>query len=116
MSELKQLQKALEKMGSGYIKKSAGQPLTKVERAIAITKASQTPEGQIIAKRICQLEGQRAIRKSMGIEIEDDITDRMKELEREHAALQQKLRSLRSRRGQAGSGSDDEWSSMFQEV
>lgn len=116
MSELKELQNALLHVGSGIVQKSVGS-MTKVEKAHAITEASKTPTGQIIAKRIIQLERQRAVRKAMGLEDADDLFDKIKENEREHAQLVQQLKAARARQGNARSDEDeDEWSAMFSEV
>ena len=74
MSELEQCMNALESIGKSFIEKSATYPNNKVARARRICKAIQTPAGAILAKRILQLQRQRAMQmvacgpteKSMG--------------------------------------------------
>lgn len=115
MSELVELRKALLVLGRTSIRKSAREPLSRVEEAIAITKATETPAGSRIAKRIIQLERQAAVRKQFGMPNEDDLYEKIKENEREHAQLVQQLRVARGGKGRA-SDDDDEWSAQFSEA
>ena len=127
MSELEQCYKALESIGNSMVLKSDnGRPRSaKIEKAMRITRAAQTHDGQILAKRIIQLERQRAaqqafgpIMKSMGLpeheedewssmfskcDDEDDDEDalrvRLRELEDEEREIVQRIREKHIWRG-----------------
>jgi hypothetical protein len=65
MSELKKCLNALEAMSSPEVRKSiSGQHLSQGDaRAILIAKASETPAGAVLARRILRLE-QQAVQKA----------------------------------------------------
>lgn len=120
MSELERCMNALEKIGKSYVQKSATYQSPKVARARAITKATQTPEGAAIARRVIQLQRQEVVRKmyapvikSMGLDreesredewssmfskadSEEDLLERLKELADEKADI---IRQIREKRG-----------------
>ncbi|OPY55271.1 MAG: hypothetical protein A4E48_00125 [Methanosaeta sp. PtaU1.Bin060] len=58
MSELEECRKALEEIAKSYVEKSAGQS-AKAAQAVAIAKATRTPQGAALARRIIQLERQQ---------------------------------------------------------
>lgn len=92
MSELERCMNALEKIGKSYIQKSATYQSPKVARARAIAKATQTPEGAILAKRVIQLERQRSIRKSLGME--DPESESLQKIENLQAEKLEIIRSI----------------------
>ena len=66
MSELERCMNALEKIGKSFIQKSATYQSPKVARACAIAKATRTPEGSILARRVMQLHRQEVMKKAYG--------------------------------------------------
>lgn len=120
MSELERCMNALEAIGKNYIQKSAISQSPKVARARAITKATQTPEGAVLARRIIQLQRQEVVRKmyapvikSMGLDreesredewssmfskadSEEDLLARLREIEDEKSDI---VRQIREKRG-----------------
>ncbi|MFA5378345.1 MAG: hypothetical protein WC455_21505 [Dehalococcoidia bacterium] len=90
MSELEQCMRSLEIIGNGLVQKSATYQTPKVARARAIAKASSTPEGAVLARRIMQLHRQEVVRKSLGMDSQDPI----QKLESLQAEKLQIIRSL----------------------
>lgn len=68
MTELKKCMDMLEAIGKSLVQKSATYQSPKVARARAIAKATQTPEGAVLARRVLQLQRQQVIRKQFGLE------------------------------------------------
>jgi hypothetical protein len=91
MSELDRCMKALEAIGNNLVQKSATYQSSKIARARAIGKATSTPEGAVLAKRIMQLHRQEVVRKM-------------------YAPV---IKSVGLDREESRYDSDDEWSSMF---
>lgn len=113
MSELDQCMNALESIGKSLIQKSATYQSPKIARACAIAKATQTPEGAILARRVLQLHRQQVIRKQFGYsepapgedewssmfskaDSEEDLLERLNALAEEKADI---IRQLRQKRG-----------------
>jgi hypothetical protein len=58
---------ALEKIGNGLIRKAdTSHKSAKILKAMAITRATQTPAGAKLARRVLQLHRQQVIRKQFG--------------------------------------------------
>lgn len=66
MSELEKAQNELDRIAKSYIKKSALEPITKADKATALAKATATPEGAKLARRIIDLERASA---ALGVEL-----------------------------------------------
>lgn len=122
MSELEQCMKALEIIGNSIVQKSAnyGSKNPKVQKAMAIARASETPQGAVLARRVIQLQRQQVMKaqygpiiKSMGLDrgdtgddewssqfskadSEEDLLERLKEIADEKADI---IRQIREKRG-----------------
>ncbi len=107
MSELDQAYAQLERIAKSHLEKSVGGQTpksAKAARAVAIAKATSTPEGARLARRILQLESQQIVRaqygdilKNAGIKAEDAEEDEwLSNFEKvDEDELLQKLRELR---------------------
>jgi hypothetical protein len=120
MSELEQCYRALEIIGKSFVQKSAtSYQSPRVARSCLIAKATRTPAGAILAKKILRLQKQEAMRaqygpiiKSMGLDweetqedewsslfskadSEEDLLKRLKELQDEKNDIISRIRSLR---------------------
>jgi len=124
MSELKKCYEALDALAaSNTIRKGIDSKLSiKQQRAIAIAKATRTPAGAALARRILQLEKQQAVSFAFSVPVAasmgafrkadpDDLFEQIKENEREHAEL---IRRLKEARGDYEE--EDDWSSQFSEA
>ena len=130
MSELKKCYEALETLAStNAIRKNIDSSLSpKKQRAIAIAKATKTPAGAALARRIMELEKGEAIglgyglpiAKAMGLPVsKEHFTARNGPVEMRRddellAALDEITRELK-RRGYTEE-KDDDWSSAFAEA
>jgi hypothetical protein len=92
MSELEQCMNALEAIGKNFVQKSATYQSSKVARARAIAKATETPEGAVLARRVIQLQRQQSIRKSLGLA--DPESDALQKLESLQAEKMEIIRSM----------------------
>ena len=123
--EIEKNMKKLEKIGLRYggieksIKPGASQ---KGIRATLITKASQTPEGSVIADRILKLQRQRSMAAAYGLPMSkgERFTSKNGPVEMRTddellAALEEITRELK-RRGYREESEDDDWSSAFEEA
>lgn len=111
MSELQDCYRALKHISKSLVQKNKGNMSPKVAWSVAITKASETPAGAILAKRIIQLQNQRAMRaqyapflKNMP-EVNGDLTD-----DRTFDRYQEAARS------RAQNEDDDDWSKEFEAI
>jgi hypothetical protein len=122
MSELEKCMNALEIMGKDLVKKSiAEKPVSaRVARAMAISRASKTPAGAIIAKRVIQLQRQQVLRKAAGMPeddgaAEDQIRRELRQIQQREKLLRAKLREIVYDDVEEG-GEADDWSSQFSEA
>jgi hypothetical protein len=85
--------KELEAIGKSRVEKSAnyGSKSQKVQKAMAIARGSETPQGAILARRILQLQRQRVAKVQYGI-----ITKSMGLDDSQESDPLQKLESLQS--------------------
>ena len=116
--EIEKNMKKLEKIGLRYgvVEKSSKPGASqKTIRAALVSKASQTPEGAIIARKIMNLERQRTMAAAYGLPIskENGPVGTMSDDEL-IAAMEEITRELR-RRGYKVVEEDD-WSSAFGEA
>lgn len=114
MSELRKCLNALEALGKQTVTKSLnGKHVSPAEaRGIAIAKASETPAGSMLVRKILNLQSQKAMRmqyapflKNMP-EVAGDLTDDDTFNRYQEAA----------RRRAQGEDDEDDWSSKFSEV
>jgi len=131
MSELRKCYEALDALAaSNTIRKGIDSKLSiKQQRAIAIAKATKTPAGAALARRIMQLEKAEAIglgyglpiAKAMGLPVsKEHFTARNGPVEMRTddellAALEEITRELK-RRGYTEEEAEDDWSSAFEEA
>jgi hypothetical protein len=84
MSELEQCMKALEIIGNCIVQKAdTGHKSAKILKAMAIARASETPEGAVLARRVIQLHRQNVMKmaygpvlKSMGLDKDEEELDK----------------------------------------
>ena len=122
MSELEKCMRALEAIGKSRVEKSAnyGSKSQKVQKAMAIARGSETPQGAVLVRRILQLQRQRAAGLGYGIPVtKERVTAKNGPLEMQSddellASLKEVTRELK-RRGYVEEEEDD-WSSYFEEV
>ena len=131
MSELKKCYEALDALAaSNTIRKGIDSKLSiKQQRAIAIAKATRTPAGAALARRILQLEKGEAtylavgypIAQAMGLPVsKEHFTAQngpvvMRTDDELLAALEEISRELK-RRGYTEEEAEDDWSSAFEEA
>lgn len=129
MSELKKCYEALDALAaSSAIRKNIDSKLSiKQQRAIAIAKATKTPAGAALARRIMELEKAEAIglgyglplAQAMGISKEHFTAENgpaeMRTDDELLAALEEITRELK-RRGYTEEEAEDDWSSAFEEA
>lgn len=122
MSELEQCYRALDALAStNTIRKGIdGNLSSKQQRAVAIAKATRTPAGAVLARRILQLEKAEAVglgygiplAKAMGLPISKSLAEQSDD--ELLAALEELTRELK-RRGYREE-EEDEWGSRFEEA
>ena len=131
MSELKKCYEALDALAaSSAIRKNIDSKLSiKQQRAIAIAKATKTPAGAALARRIMELEKAEAVglaytvplMKAMGLPVsKEHFTAQNGPVEMRTddellAALEEISRELK-RRGYTEEEAEDDWSSAFEEA
>ncbi len=127
MSELKKCYEALDALAaSSTIRKGIDSKLSiKQQEAIAIAKATKTPAGAALARRIMQLEKAEAIGLGYGLPLAQSISKErftarngpveMRTDDELLAALEEITRELK-RRGYREESEDDDWSSAFEEA
>jgi hypothetical protein len=117
--EIEKNMKKLEKIGLRYgvveksIKPGASQ---KTIRAALVSKASQTPEGAIIARKIMNLERQRTMAAAYGLPISKENGSAGTMSDDELIAAMEEITGELRRRGYKVVEEDDDWSNAFEEA
>ena len=119
MSELEDCYIRLERIGKSFVEKSNKNLNPKEAWAVAISKATETAEGYELAKRIHQLQGEKAmaaqyapILKMTGwdVSISKKNEDVFAAMDRAAITARRRLITKQEEEG------EDEWSSQFEDV